>query len=576
MKKTALGQLKKYRVKVILAPVFKLFECVCELLVPLLVKNVVDYLTDIRTEQVDFTKILWPTLIMLALAILGFGVTMITQYLAARVSADYAYDLKKDLYRQINSLSEKQIETFGKSKTLTIINNDSFALQVGVNMFMRALIRAPFLIIGTIVAAFLLSPEAGLIVLGALFLSSLVVFLVMGLTPKRYQAIQSELDHLSTLGEDDLSGARVVRAFHKEEEENRKFQEGSASYRKKAFALSRISSFLNPLTFFFINLGIILVIFLSGYHQQSSGITVGTAVALVHYLVQALAALVLFSRLVTSLFKALASKKRVDSFFAIEPEIIGGSENAKPFSSGEPIFDLQGVSLSYGGEELALKNIDFSLKEGRRIGVIGGTGSGKSSLIALLERFLDPTSGTVLFQGKPMSQYKVSEIRKSIALVSQKPQLYHGTIRSNLLLGNPVAASEEEIQEALEDSLAAEFVSRYEDGLDHIVEEGGVNLSGGQKQRLLLARALLSKRPILILDDATSALDYQSDATVRKNIKKRGLTTIIVSQRATSIMDMDRIYVLDAGQVVAEGSHEELLSSCPIYREIYETQVAAS
>ncbi|MBP5216480.1 MAG: ABC transporter ATP-binding protein [Bacilli bacterium] len=575
MKKTALGQLRKNRLKVILAPIFKLFECVCELLVPLLVKRIIDYIADTGTIEPDLREILWPCLIMLALAILGFGVTMITQYLAARVSADYAYDLKKDIYAQINSLSENQIERFGKSKTLTIINNDSFSLQVGVNMFMRALVRAPFLIIGTIVTSFLLSVQAGLITLGVLLLSSLVVFLVMGLTPKRYQAIQSELDHLSTIGEDNLSGARVVRAFHKEEQENARFQEASSSYQKKAFALSKISAFLNPLTFFFVNLGIIFVIYLSGYHQAESGITIGTAVALLTYFAQAMAALVLFSRFVTSLSTAAASKKRIDSFLALEPEIVDGPEEAKPFSPGESIYDLQGASLSYGGEELALQNIDFSLKEGDHIGVIGGTGSGKSSLISLLERFLDPASGKILYQGKPMKDFKVSGIRKNIALVSQKPQLYHGSIRSNLLFGNP-DATEEEIQEALQDSLASEFVSRYEDGLDHIVEEGGMNHSGGQKQRLLLARALLSKRPILILDDATSALDYKIDAEVRKNIKKRGLTTLIISQRATSIMDMDAIYVFDAGKVVAKGTHEELLSSCAIYREIYETQVAAS
>ena len=575
MKKTALGQLRKYRVKVILAPIFKLFECVCELLVPILVKSIIDYITDIGTVEPDLWKILWPSLVMLALAILGFGVTMITQYLAARVSADYAYDLKKDIYWQINRLSENQIERFGKNKTLTIINNDSFSLQVGVNMFMRALVRAPFLIIGTIVASFLLSVQAGLITLGVLLLSSLVVFLVMGLTPKRYQAIQSELDHLSTLGEDNLSGARVVRAFHKEAEESAKFEAASTSYRKKAFSLSTISAFLNPLTFLFVNLGIILVIYLSGYRQVESGITIGTAVALLTYFAQALAALILFSRLVISLSKAAASKKRVDSFLAIEPEIVDGPEEVKPFVSGQPIYDLEGVSLSYGGEELALQNVDFSLKEGDRVGVIGGTGSGKSSLISLLERFLDPASGTILYQGKPMNEFKVSGIRENIALVSQKPQLYHGSIRSNLLFGNP-NASEEEIRAALDDSLSSEFVFAYEDGLDHLVEEGGSNLSGGQKQRLLLARALLSKRPILILDDATSALDYKSDAQVRKNIKKRRLTTIIVSQRATSIMDMDAIYVFEAGKVVAKGTHEELLSSCPIYREIYESQVAAS
>ena len=575
MKKTALGQLRKYRRKVILAPIFKLFECVCELLVPFLVKWIVDYIATPGASEGEWTRILWPSLIMLALAVLGFALTMVTQYLAARVSADYAYDLKKDLYWQINRLSENQIEQFGKSKALTLLNNDSFSLQVGVNMFMRLLVRGPFLIIGTIVASFTFSVQAGLIMLGTLALSSLVVFLVMGLTPKRYQAIQSELDHISTLGEDNLSGARVVRAFHKEEQEKKRFAARSSAYQKKAFALSKVNAFLNPLTFLFVNLGVILVIYLSGYQQEAGGISAGTAVALLNYLATALGALVMFSRLVTSLAKAAASKKRVDEFLALEPEIVDGPKEAKALEKGETIYELRGASLSYGGEDYALRDIDFTLKEGTHVGVIGGTGSGKSSLISLLERFLDPISGEVLYQGEPIQEFKLSDIRKRIALVSQKPQLYHGSIRQNLVLGNP-EASEEEIALALKDSLADEFVSSYEDGLEHMVEEAGVNLSGGQKQRLLLARALLSNRPILILDDSTSALDYKSDAAVRKNIKRRGLTTILVSQRATSIMDSDTIYVLDEGKVVAKGTHEELLSSCAIYREIYETQVAAS
>jgi ATP-binding cassette subfamily B protein len=411
------------------------------------------------------------------------------------------------------------------------------------------------------------------IVLSVLLLSALVVFMVIMLTPKRYQALQKELDHISSLGDDALSGARPIRAFNREEYEIEKFKGVSTSYRKKAFSLASINAWLNPLTYVFVNLGVILVLFLSGYHFDISGIGAGTAVAILNYLAQALTALVMFSRLVVSLSKAAASKKRVDEFLSVTPSISSGKEVGRVFEKGETIFELKGASLSYGGEEAALSKIDFILREGESVGIIGGTGSGKSSLISLLERFFDASEGEVLYLGKNIKDYCLDAYRSKIALVSQKPQLFKGTVRSNLLVANP-NASEEDIEKALKDSLAAEFVNRYKDGLDHEVEEGGSNLSGGQKQRLLIARALLAGREILILDDSTSALDYKSDSLLRKNVKKRKLTLILVSQRATSVKDMDRIYVLDQGKVVAVGKHEELLSSCSIYQEIYQTQVA--
>ena len=574
MSSPSLAPLKKYRVKVILAPICKLFECVFELFVPLLVKRVIDYLSTLPPEGgYDWKQILYPSLLILALSIFGFGATMITQYVASRVGADYAYDLRKELYHQIDRLGDGEVERYGKSKVLTLISSDSFALQTGVNMFMRLLIRAPFLIIGSIVACFLLSWQAGVIVLSALALSSVVVGLVMGLTPKRYGAIQGELDHISGLGEDALSGARPIRAFNRQEEDISSFQGASLSYEKKADSLARLNAVLNPLTFLFVDGAVILVLYLTGYRSSETGISAGTATAVLNYLAQALAALLAFSRLVTSLSKAAASKKRVDAFLSLKPSIVEGKEEGHPFQKGEEIFRLEKASLSYGGEELALKDIDFLLKGGERVGIIGGTGSGKSSLIALLERFQEASAGQVYYLGKPIQDYRFSSYRGEIALVSQKPQLYQGTVRSNILLGNP-DASEEEITSALNDSLAMEFVGRYSDYLDHPIEESGANLSGGQKQRLLLCRALLSKRPILILDDATSALDYQSDLRVRQNIRSRGLTCILVSQRSTSLKDCDRIYVLDQGRLIAVGTHEELLSSCSIYREIYETQVA--
>lgn len=575
--KTALGPLKKYRVKVILAPIFKAFESVCELIVPILVKQIVDFLSDGAlanyTQQEQILFCLYRSLIVLGLAVAGFAVTMITQYLAARVAADYTYDLKKDLYAQLNSLSPRQIERFGSSKTLTILNSDSFSLETGVNMFMRLFVRSPFILIGSVVASFIVNVYAGLIVLGALVLSSIVVGLVMALTPKRYQAIQSQLDKISTLGEDSLSGARVIRAFNKQEDEQTRFEEASSEYRRRSVKLQKVNSFLNPLTFAFISLGIVWMLYLAGYQYGSTGIDDGVAVAIMSYFTQALTALLAFSKLVTSLTKAMASKKRVDEFLAIEPEIVDGPLDGRKPEAGENIFTLHKASLSYGGEEKALSEIDFVVNEGERIGVIGGTGSGKTSLIKLLERLEDADGGQVLYLGKDIKEYKLGAVRGQIALVSQKPQLYKGSVRSNVCLANP-NIDEAHIEQALKDSLAYEFVSRYEDGLEHPINEGGSNLSGGQKQRILIARALASERPILILDDSTSALDYKSDLEVRRNIARRKLTSIIISQRATSIRDCDRIYVLDKGRLIASGKHEELLSSCPIYQQIYQTQVA--
>ncbi len=576
MKKTALRQLKKYRVKVFLAPVLKLFECICELAVPFLVKFIVDDgLTVGGAHYHDQGFIFSLVGVMFALAFAGFAVTMITQYLAARVSSNYAYDLKKDLFAQIQAVSSSQLERFGEAKALNLVNNDSFFLQNGVMMFMRLLVRAPFIVIGSVVASFFVNVYGGLVVLGSLLICSAVVAIVMALTPKQYGRLQSELDHLSTLGEDTIDGGRVIRAFNKQGERVSEFEVASEKYRKQAITIARINAFVNPLTFAAVNAGIILVLYLGSFQLDSTGISPGSIIAIISYFTQCLTALILFTRLTTSLSKAFASKKRVDAFFALEPEIIdGGLESEPELKQGDAYYELKDVAVSFGGESHALSHIDLTIHKGETIGIIGGTGSGKSTLLGLLERFIDPCEGEILYKGHPIKDSKLNSIRKDIALVSQKSQLFRGSIRDNLLLGAG-ERSEEEILSASKDAMSYEFVSRYEDGFDHKVEENGSNFSGGQKQRILLTRALLSNRPILILDDSTSALDYQTDLTVRKNIKKReGLTTILVSQRATSIKDCDVIYVLDQGAIVGKGKHEELLKDCPIYQEIFEAQVS--
>ena len=573
--KKAFGPLKKYRVKVVLAPIFKLVEAVTELIVPILVSAIIDNGLDPDSARYgDWGYVITLACIMFGLAILGFSVTMITQYLAARVSSDYSYDLKKVLYERIHLLSPKQLDDYGRNKALNLVNNDAFLVQNGVQMLMRLIVRAPFLILGSIIASFLVNPLAGCVVLGALALSGAVIGIVVSCTPKQYAKLQHELDIISSRGEDGIVGARVVRSFNKEGKEREDFRSASERYRKQALLISRINALINPMTFALINAAILLIFYLGNFHSDSTSLSVGNIVALMNYLTTSLAALIMFTRLITSLSKAFTSKKRIDDFLSIEPDIVSGDRVFQSeIQNGEPYFEFKGASMNFGGENYALKDINLTIKKGESVGIIGGTGSGKSTLLNLMERFFDLSEGELLFRGYPIKESKLEDVRSSIALVSQKKQLFRGSIRSNLLLGREDATEEEMIQ-ALKDSLAYEFVSRYKDGLDHEVEEGGQNFSGGQKQRLLIARALLSSRPILFLDDATSALDYKSDLMVRQNIaKKQGLTLVMVSQRATSIKDCDDIYVLDAGRVVGEGSHEQLLASCPIYQEIYETQV---
>lgn len=572
-KHTALSALKKYSVRFWVAPFLKLIECIIELATPFIVRFIID--DGIKNN--DFDYVLRMGLLLFLLSFVAFGVTMVAQYFAARVSADYGHDLKEELYEHMSSLSEKQLNEFGKPKVLTLLSNDSFSMQNGVMMFMRLFLRPPFLIVGATVISFLLDWRAGLIFLGVVIFSSLVIASVIFLSPKKYALVQGNLDEISSLGSDTLKGARPIRAFNKEDYEEKKFTASSTSYQKKSLSIARLNSFINPLTFFFVNAGMILVVYLGGFAVSEGSLTTGKIVSLVSFLTLVLNALVMFSRMIVSLNRAKASMTRIDAFFAIEPSIENKPvEHSLPVDEKMLLFSFEDVSLSYGGEgKPAVSHLSFSVHAGNSIGIIGGTGSGKSTLIALLERLYEPTNGRIVYRGYDLKEYDLDALHREISLVSQKPSLFKGTIRSNLLLGKKDATEEEMIQ-ALKDSLAYEYVSRYSDFLDHIVEEAGANLSGGQKQRLLIARALLKGGDILILDDSTSALDYISDKQVRANINKRPhLTKIIISQRATTLMDCSLILVMDKGEIVTRGTHEELLKKCAIYRDIYEMQVAS-
>lgn len=569
-KETALTPLKAYRAKVILAPCLKLFECVTELASPFLVRYIID--EGIAKKDWDTT---WKLSALLFLfAILGFLVTILAQYLASSVASKYSYDLRKRLFEKVESLSEKELDAFGRSKVLSLIGSDSYALQSGVMMFMRLIFRPPFLLIGSTIISFVLDWRAGLIFFGAVLLSAFAIGLVIALSPKRYAAIQRDLDKMQTVGGDALKGARPIRAFNKEAYEEKKFEEVNRSYEKSTISMGKLNAILNPLTFFFMNLGLILIVWLGNLGMKEGSLSTGIIVSLISYLVSSLAALVMFSRLILSLNKAAASKKRVDAFLALEPNLERRG-NLDPSSlEEEPFVSFEDVSFTYGkkGEQDAVKHISFGLKKGETLGLIGGTGSGKSTTMALLCHLYDRSNGTILYKGKPVEEYDLDALHTDITYLSQRPSLFKGTIRSNLLLGKK-DASEEEIVDALKDSCAYEFVSSFPDYLEHPVEEGGSNLSGGQKQRLLLARSFLRGGSLLILDDAMSALDYLSEQHVRESLKKKkGLTKIIISQRVSSIHEADTILVYQNGEIVAKGTDMELRKTSPLYADFASSQ----
>jgi ATP-binding cassette subfamily B protein len=571
----ALTPLKKYRAKVILAPILKLVEASIELTVPFLTRFIIDYGISNSDTSAGLAYTLKMGGLILLLAFVAFGATMIAQYLAARVSADYGYELREQLYAHFLSCSEQQVSSFGQGKILTLLNNDASSLQNGVMMFMRLLLRGPFLILGSTILCFIIDPLSGYIYLGAVLASSAIIALVIILSPSRYGAIQSSLDEISLSGSDTLRGSRPIRAFGKEAAEEASFSKQSEKYKDKSMAIAKLNALVNPLTFASINLAMVLIVYFGGNSVNTGSLSKGALVSLMSYLTLSLAALIMFSRLIVSLNKAQASRKRVDAFLALTPSIPEPSKTEITSASSGEIVSFKDVSFAYGSSPKdAISHVSFSLKKGERLGMIGGTGSGKSTTLFLLSRLLLPKKGSISFEGKDINSLPSSFLHSKIAFVSQKPAIFKGTILSNLLLGNP-QASDQEIKEALSVSLSDEFVNKYSDGLLHVVEEGGANLSGGQKQRLLIARALLQKADLLVLDDSLSALDFLSEKKLLSALtSQKDLSLLIVSQRIGSLSNCDEVLVYDKGEIVSRGSPEELLKTSPIYKEIHDMQVA--
>ncbi len=569
MENTCLSHLKKYTFKVVVSPLFKVFEVTSELAIPIMVK----LLIDVGLKNQDLNYIWAIGALMVSSALLGFAATLVTQYLASRVSADFTYDIREAIAAKADTVSDDTLDGFGKQKVLTLIGSDANAIMVGLARFMRLLVRAPLLLIGSIAIAFFLDFNSGCIFLLVLSLSSLAILAVMILAPKKFARIQSSLDHISGLATDDLQGARPIRAFGKEKFENDKFAASTSEYRRESIAVALLTALNSPLTSVFVNLGVAMIVYFGSWEINLGSFSTGDLVALTNLLGQALWALAAMSRLIVSFSQSLASRKRIDSFLALPDAPEGGTLIVEP-SSEAPLLEFRHVFFAYGEGEKAANDISFVLRRGEKIGIIGPTGSGKSTLASLVERFIEPSAGEILLNGRDIRLYDLRALRSQISFVSQKPSLFSGSVRSNLILGNPTA-TEAEIKEALALSLAAEFVSRYPDGLEHPLEEGGGNLSGGQKQRLLIARALLSKPSLLILDDSTSALDYLSEQKVRTNLWNiKGLSLIAISQKTSTISQCDEILVLENGEVKERGSQKELLATSGLYATIYETQAS--
>ena len=571
---TAFTPLKKYKASVLIAPLFKLIECVCELAVPFLVRLVIDSVfTQGGGHENDIGFALMLGAMILVIAIVGFSFTMITQYLAARTSSNYGFDLKNVIYEHLNRLSPKQVDDFGQARAMNLLGSDAYAVQNGVQMYMRLLVRAPFLVIGSLIAGFIINVYAGVIIAIALLLCALVLFIFMKTVPHHYHGLQEELDKIAASSNDLIRGIRVIHGFSQEESEEAKFNARASSYATQAKIIWRLNACINPLTFALLNLALIGVLFLGSFGFSYSALSVGSIVALVSLLTQSLAALLQFSHLASNLSKGLASKKRIDAFLAIPCLIEDGALSyEKDVRLGEELYRFEHVGICFGGEPI-LSDLNLSLHKGERIGIIGGTGSGKSVFLSLLGRYNDASEGQIYYKGHPIQDSKLANLRQNLASVGQKGGLFSGTIYDNIDLGKNYG--EAKVEAVLKQADAYGFVSAYEDGVYHHLNEMGANLSGGQRQRLLIARALLHYKEILVLDDATSALDYVTEAKIRKEIFAREDATIImVSQRATSVLNCDRIYVFDQGKIVGAGTHDELLKTCPVYQETYQAQVS--
>lgn len=571
----ALHSTKKYIPYFIIGPLFKVIEVIFELLTPFLMKYIVDEGFNAGTLDNDYTKIIYPGLIMIAFAVFGFCSTLVCQKLASIASQGTGTELRNKIYRKIINFSNSDIEHFGKGNLVNLLTNDVNRIQSVVAMIIRLVIRAPFLVIGSVVCAFLIDIYAGIIFVSIVPLVMFIYFLILKISGKQYKKVQKQNDKIVEKTNDDISGIKAIKSFNNEEKEINEYEQLTSSYYFESKKAILTNELINPLTIFIVNVAIMAVIYLATYTFKSPFIVdlrKGDVVALISYLNSILLALIALCNLILVFVKGFSSNARINEFLNYKEVIDNKGKCIKDsLELKENLVKFNDVSLSFNNENNVLNHIDFEINKGETIGLIGGTGSGKTLLINVLERFYDFNEGEIFYKGINIKDYDISSLRNDIGLVSQKPHFLKGTIKSNMLIGKS-DATDEEIIEALKMSKAYEFVSKYDDLLNHEVLENGKNFSGGQKQRLAIARGILRAKELLILDDSTSALDYLTDKEVRKNIKKNKMTTLIISQRCSSIKDADRIYIIEHGEIVGVGTHKQLLKNNEVYKEIYASQ----
>lgn len=561
--------MRDYRREGILAPLFKLLEASLELLVPLVMAQIID--TGIANGDRGF--ILSRCGILAALAAVGLVCSITAQYFAAKASVGFAAKLRSTLFKHIQSLSYSKLDTQGTGTLIARITGDINQVQSGMNLALRLLLRSPFVVFGAMIMAFTIDVKAALVFVVTIPLLSIVVFGIMLWSIPMYKKVQTRLDKVLGITRENLSGVRVIRAFCKEDEERREFGERNATLTKLQLMVGRVSAAMNPATYIMINLGIAVLIYVGALRVDSGILTQGQVVALYNYMSQILVELVKLASLIITITKALACAGRVSAALDVESDMHGADTMPKEIDTDEEV-RFENVEFGYAtGGEPVLSGISFSVKKGETMGIIGGTGSGKSSLVSLIPRFYDATGGHVYIKGNEVNDYPLGALREMVGMVPQKAVLFKGTIRENLRWGNADATGEE-MERALSDAQALEIVKAKPEGLDSPVAQNGKNLSGGQRQRLTIARALIKKPEILILDDSASALDYATDLALRRSLAALSYkpTVFIVSQRASSILHADKIAVLDEGKMVGLGTHEELMRTCPVYREIYYSQ----
>ena len=576
--KTLLAYLKGYKKESILAPLFKMLEASFELFVPLVMAAIID----VGIANQDKPYIVKMCFVLIALGIIGLVCSITAQYFAAKAATGVGTGIRHGLFEHIQKFTFTEMDQLGTSTLITRMTSDINQIQSGVNLVLRLFLRSPFIVFGAMIMAFTVDVKAALVFVVTIPLLSLIVFGIMLVTMPMYKKVQADLDQVLLATRENLTGARVIRAFNKEEDETKRFENANQILTDAQKYVGRISGMMNPLTYIIVNGAIIALIYVGAVRVDIGDLTQGQVVALINYMSQILVELVKLANLIISVTKAAACLNRVESVLAVKPDMNEGdvrwksnlSETDWDLKNKIPVVEFSHVSLTYKGtSDTSLSDINFCAKKGQTIGIIGGTGSGKSSLVNLIPRFYDATDGTVKINGRDIKEYQTENLREHIGVVLQKAVLFKGSIADNLRWGKE-DATEQEMYEALDISQSREFVDTKQGGLEFQIEQGGRNLSGGQKQRMTIARALVRKPEILILDDSASALDFATDAALRKSIKemKNQPTVFIVSQRAASIQHADQIIVLDDGAMAGIGTHEELLKDCSIYQEIYYSQ----